>query len=208
MTTQLAPDAPSPGRNKTQGKTEHYMCHSHDSPDTETSLHPGIAELLGRSQRVTFCTVRQRRANPCLSENPTSRVTPPSQLVVRVHCVLAPHLTHPLLVVLPIFVIIELFVWPLGRLLVHTFRHCFSKARPFEQSRCLRHAATSDSSQSHFIPRQATETALYGRLSLLRELLSPHFMISMVSDGSVSECHESVPSTPSCLAGGASAAKA
>ena len=51
------------------------------------------------------------------------------------------------------------------------------------------------------------ETALYGRLSLLDELFPSHFVISMVSDGSVSECHESVPSTPSCLTRGTSAAK-
>ena len=35
------------------------MPHSHDSPDTETRLHPGIAELLGRSQRVIFCSTKQ-----------------------------------------------------------------------------------------------------------------------------------------------------
>ena len=67
-----------------------------------------------------------------------------------------------------------------------------NEARPFEQSRCFRHA-------------NLTETALYGRLSLLSKLLSSHFMISMVSHGSVSKCHESVPST--LLTGGTSAAK-
>ena len=57
-------------------------------------------------------------------------------------------------------------------------------------------------------PRHATETVLYGRLSFLDELFTSHVMISMVLGGFVSECHESVPSTHSCLTGGISAAKA
>ena len=81
VTTQLAPDAPSPGRNKAQGKTEHYLCHTLTTRQTpRRACTPGSPNCLGAVSAQLFCTVRQRRANPCLSENPASRVTPPSTL--------------------------------------------------------------------------------------------------------------------------------
>ena len=200
-----------------KGRQSKLLCHSHKTPHTDTRLHRGIAELLGRNQRVTFCAVRQRCADPCLSENTASRVTPPSQVFLISACTRrqssfracgsyhssTPRRTpnfcrHRTLRLVPNFDRLRVCVgreasgaW--SRLWDDSWCILFATAPVrlvlSSRVRCLRHAATSDSSQSPFISRQATETALYGRLSLLSKLLSPHFMTSMVSDGSVSECH-------------------